>query len=188
MIKLYTAEEFAELPTGGMPCELVRGVVEVREGPEHPHAYTAAQITHAIMNYLDTNPIGVLLLPANYRTERGPDTVRVPDISFVTYERLNPESRLFFEGSPDLAIEVLSPSNSSREMVQKMHEYFATGSRMVWLADPQRRTVAIHALEATPYMIGGHEILDGGDVLPGFRAPINKFFGWPPRDPRLSPE
>jgi Uma2 family endonuclease len=118
-----------------------------------------------------------VLARTGYTTERDPDTVRTPDISFISYDRLR-------DVSPALAVEVLSRSDTPREIERKITEYFAKGARLVWIADPAKRTVAVHAPDALPYMLGRHEVLDGGDVLPGFRVAVNTFFGWPPRDPR----
>lgn len=178
-----TAEEFGELNLD-VPCELVRGVLEVREHPFPAHAYTAGQITHAIAQYLDAHPIGVVMAETGYTTERRPDTVRAPDLSFVSYDRLPPGwHERYSEIAPDLAVEVLSKSNTAREIEKKIAEYFAKGTRLVWIADPAKRTVAVHVLDARPYMLGRYEMLHGGDVLPGFRVPVNKFFGWPPSIP-----
>ncbi|HTD62770.1 MAG TPA: Uma2 family endonuclease [Gemmatimonadaceae bacterium] len=84
--------------------------------------------------------------------------------------------------APDLAVEVLSPSNRAGEMATKIAEYFAKGTRLVWLADPKKRTVAVYAPDALPYILGNGEFLDGGDVLPGFRVAVNRLFGWPPSE------
>lgn len=178
-MRYITAEQFSEMNFDGIPCELVRGTLQFREHPLPAHGYTVSQIIHAIMSYLETHPIGVVLGETGCTTQRGPDTVRAPDVSFISRDRLPPERRRGYpETAPDLAVEVLSESNSAKEMEQKVSEYFANGARLVWIADPQRRTVAVHAPEARPYVLGRDEILDGGDVLPGFRAQVNKFFGW----------
>lgn len=180
-MRKYTAEEFGALNLD-VPCELVRGVLEVREHPHPAHAYTAGQITVAIGIYLKTNPIGVVMADTGYTTERGPDTVRAPDVSFMSFDRLPPDwDKRYSEIAADLAVEVLSESNTRKEIERKITEYFTKGARLVWVADPAKRTVAVHAPDAVPYIVGRLEILDGGDVLPGFRVAVNTFFGWPPR-------
>jgi Uma2 family endonuclease len=178
---MYPAEEYADLDTGGTRTELVRGVLQVREPVGPAHGCTASEITRAIGNYLDTHPIGVTMVEAGYVTERGPDTVRGPDVSFMTYERAKEvKGDGFAQIAPDLAIEVLSPSNTPREVDKKVAEYFTMGARLVWVADPKKRTVTVLAPEALAYVVAGDESLDGGDVLPGFRVEVKKLFGWPP--------
>jgi Uma2 family endonuclease len=182
--RLYTAAEYAELDLEAK-TELVRGVIvfEVRDQPKPAHCYTAGEIFYAIRHYLETHPIGLLLPELDCQTERGPDTVRRPDVSFISYAR----ARSLREWeipylAPDLAVEVLSPSNRAGEMATKMAEYFANGTRLVWLADPKKRTVAVHAPDTLPYILGNGEFLDGGDVLPEFRVAVNLLFGWSPSE------
>lgn len=183
--RLYTAVEYGELNLDDAKTELVRGVIvfEVRDQPRPAHCYTAGQIGHAVQQYLDTHPIGLLLPELDCQTERGPDTVRRPDVSFISHARARSlRDWEIPDLTPDLAVEVLSPSNSAREMATKMAEYFANGTRLVWLADPKKRTVAVHAPEALPYIVGSGEFLDGGEVLPGFRVAVNRLFGWAPSE------
>jgi Uma2 family endonuclease len=177
-MRLYTAEEYSELVTYDKHSELVRGVIEVRDSPTWSHEYTVMELGFAIRAYLETHPLGAVAGPVSVKTERGPDTVRITDLAFITYERMEPEM------APDLVVEVLSPSNTPREMAAKMAEYFAKGTRMMWIFDPKNWTVAVYAREAKPYIAGRGDILDGGDVLPGFRVEVKKLFGWPPKDPR----
>lgn len=177
-MRLYTAEEYSALGADHKYSELVRGVIEVRDSPSWPHEYTVMKIGHAISTYLEANPLGAVGGSVNVETERNPDTVRLPDVAFITYERMEPEM------APDLVVEVLSPSNTLREMERKMAEYFANGTRLMWVADPTNWTVAVYSPNAKPYIVGRGEILDGGDVLPGFRVEVKALFGWPPRDPR----
>ena len=106
--------------------------------------------------------------------------VRLPDVCFFLRERL-PNGLLPREKvpalSPDLAVEVLSESNTPQEMAQKLREYFANGTRLAWLVDPDRRTVAVHIAPGEPAaVLGEADVLDGGDVLPGFALPVAELF------------
>jgi Uma2 family endonuclease len=181
LMTLYTAEEFCEMDWEDKRGELVRGVLQVREAPTRPHAHTAMEIGYAIRKYLETHPIGLVFQETGYTTERRPDTVRIPDVSFVTHRRLE-EMPVWkpADAAPDLAVEVLSPSNRPKEVAQKITEYLAKGSRLVWVADPKTRTVAVYAPDARPYVVRSGEFLDGHDLLPGFRAEVKKLFGYPP--------
>jgi Uma2 family endonuclease len=180
-MRLYTAEEFAEMDPENKLHELVRGVLQVRDSPTKAHGYTAAQVGYAIQRYLETHPIGRVFVEVDYATERGPDTVRRPDVSFVTHERdKQMPAWTPADAAPDLAVEVMSPSNRPKEIAQKIAEYFAKDSRLVWIADPNTWTVAVYAPEARPYVARSGEFLDGGDVLPGFRVEVKKLFGYLP--------
>ena len=106
--------------------------------------------------------------------------IRLPDVSFFSWDRL-PGRRLPREKvpalAPDLAVEVLSESNTPQEMAQKLREYFANGTRLAWLVDPRTRTVAVHTGPGEPAaVLGEADALDGGDVLPGFTMPVAKLF------------
>jgi Uma2 family endonuclease len=182
MIKLYTAEEYSELHTGQYD-ELVRGVIQLREFPAKAHCYTTAQIVYFVARYLEDHPIGVVLTETGYVTQRDPDSVRGPDASFTTNERSKAWPRRGYpDFTPDLAVEVRSPSNRDSEIEKKIGEYFGRGTRLVWLADPKKRTVTVYPKDALAYVVSGSESLDGGDVLPGFRVAVNKLFGWPPSE------
>jgi Uma2 family endonuclease len=181
-MRLYTAEEYAELDDNRR-TELVRGVVQVL-GPVVPAAgSTAGEIAYAIRNYLETHPIGVAFARTGYVTERDPDTVRGPAVSFMTYERAKEvKGDEFAQVAPDLAIEVLLPSNTEQEIAKKVAEYLAIGARLVWISDPMKRTVTVLAPGALSHVLAGEEFLDGGDVLPGFRVEVKKLFRWPPHE------
>ena len=78
--------------------------------------------------------------------------------------------------SPDLAVEILSSSNTPREMQRKRGEYFDAGVRLVWIIDPEARTVVVHTSAAEPVILSAHDVLDGGEVLPGFTLPLGELF------------
>lgn len=92
------------------------------------------------------------------------------------YESATVRRGPFFEGAPDLAIEVVSPGNTRPEIAVKVREYLEAGSRAVWVADPQRRAVTVHRSGGRLESLGDGETLDGGDVLPGFRLPVAEIF------------
>jgi Uma2 family endonuclease len=109
---------------------------------------------------------------------RDPDVVLMPDVSFVRADRLpQHEAR---EGvmplAPDLAVEILSPSNRAREMAQKVELYQRAGVRLVWMVQPRRRAVTVYPLGAEQHTLDETETLDGGDVLPGFQMSVADLF------------
>jgi Uma2 family endonuclease len=109
-----------------------------------------------------------------------PGLVRIPDLSFISRARLASYRSArdpILPLAPDLAIEVLSAGNTSREMARKIREFFASGCRLVWLVDPRNRTVAVYTSPSDPEVLTEKQTLTGGEVLPGFRLPLRKLFG-----------
>jgi Uma2 family endonuclease len=99
-------------------------------------------------------------------------TLRSPDVAFVAAERLKGMKRLprrCFQGAPDLAAEILSPNDTPNETGFKVKDYFESGSRMVWVIDPEQRTARIHTPDGDSHVVGADGFLDGGEVVPGFR-------------------
>jgi Uma2 family endonuclease len=113
-----------------------------------------------------------------------PGLVRIPDVSFVAWEKL-PGRRLprqpIPDLLPDLVVEVLSEGNTPREMARKLDEYFALGVRLVWLVNPTVETVEVYTSRHQSLVLDKSAILDGGVVLPGFTLPIRTFFAEPSR-------
>ena len=113
---------------------------------------------------------------------RNPDTVRGPDLSFVARERLvGIDYSRFFEGAPDLAIEILSPSNRPYQVRAKVADYLAAGCRLVWVVNPERRSVTTYRGLLAPRVVLADDELDGEDLLPGLRIKVGSIFE-PPRE------
>jgi len=158
-------------------CELVDGILVAK-----PMGYFESKVALALAfflhQYLDTNPIGELA-GEDGPCETLPDHVRKPDMAFTSFERIRSQSkptRKALPFSPDLAVEILSPSNTTAEMEKKLKEYFATGARLVWHIEPELQTARVFTApdqwEDVP--TGGK--LVGGEVLPGFELLLTKLF------------
>ena len=107
----------------------------------------------------------------------GPDspaTSRMPDVSFVSNARLTrPElAGMLYDGAPDLAVEILSESNTSAEIAQKVAEYLNAGGKAVWVIDIDARTLTVHTADAPPLTLTDADTVDGADYLPGFACPV----------------
>jgi Uma2 family endonuclease len=105
--------------------------------------------------------------------------VRIPDIAFISNQSL-PGGKVPHEAvpllTPDLAVEVISESNTRKEMGIKLHEYFTAGTRLVWYSDPDTRSIDVYSAVDKVQHLSGEDILDGGEVLPGFQAPLPAVF------------
>jgi len=174
--KLLTAEEFMAADLGDGCFELVRGeVVEVPPGmPDHGRV--CGKAFFVLETYGRETGLGYTLSnDSAVVTERGPDTVRGPDVCFYSHTRW-PESRLG-EGlppvPPDVAVEVVSPGNRPGEMLKKISEYLAVGVSLVWVIDPPRRRIALYRPgDSFPVFFNEGEILENLPELPGFRCPV----------------
>jgi Uma2 family endonuclease len=108
-----------------------------------------------------------------------PEQIRIPDVAFVSKERFanrTPAPGAFWELGCDLAVEVISPSNTRREMERKLSDYFTAGVRAVWLVYPKTREVAVYSSPTNSVTLRGDDALDGGATLPGFSVPVAQIF------------
>jgi Uma2 family endonuclease len=170
-----TAEEYARLPEGDGPDELVAGFVVWEPHPLPRHARIQVELASRLHAYSRSRELGVVLTECGFLLATDPDTVRGPDVAFVAVDRYdaNEEAKGFFRGAPDLAVEILSPSNSAGEIHAKVADYLAAGSKVVWVIDPERRRASAYRTLLAPRMIPADGVLDGEDVVPGFRVTVS---------------
>ena len=159
----------------GVLCELVDGVlVEKPMGSEESN-WTAFLIWH-LMNVVVRDDLGKVYAPDG-PVRLAPGLVRYPDVAFTSWERLPKSAPTpITEVVPDLAAEILSKSNTKKEMTRKVDEYFGAGVRLVWLVDPRKREVRVYNSPAAPVVLTADDVLDGGDVVPGFRLALAEWF------------
>jgi len=179
--RLMTAEEFMLLPrpADGSKQELVRGeVVVMAPPPNWEHGRIAGNVYFAIRLYLTRNPIGEVVVESGVIVDHDPATVRGPDVSFMSKDRLPQDDRMnrYAEYSPDLCVEVLSPSNSRSDIRDKLAEYFTGGAKLVWVVDPDDRSVTVYQNAQEGRVLHQETSIDGGDVLPNFTCPVADFF------------
>ena len=176
--QVSTAEELLALPDDGWRYELVRGELRRSMPAGYGHGKVAARIGRLVGNHVEQHELGdVLAAGTGFVIERGPDTVRAPDASFVSAARLPADAVWGFgELAPDLAVEVLSPSDTATEVLDKVLQWLEAGVRLVWVLDPRRRTVSVHTPDRHVRVLIEGEVLDGGDVLPDFRVEVSALF------------
>jgi Uma2 family endonuclease len=174
-----TAEEFlmASVPDG--KAELVRGELRVTPPAGGPHGVAAINLVVLLSNHARATGAGRAFGDGfGYELVRLPHTVRVPDGSFVRAHRL-PEEGIgpgLLKLAPDLAIEVLSPSETASELQEKLDDYKAAGTPLVWVVDPMRRTVMVVASDAPVEWLHEADVLEGGEVVPGFSCRVADIF------------
>ncbi|MBX9582267.1 MAG: Uma2 family endonuclease [Gemmataceae bacterium] len=178
--KLLTAEEFARLPDppDGSKQELVKGEVVTMPPPSFVHGKVQNNVAYALETHNRTRPSGHVTVESGLVTERDLDTVRGPDVAFWSFDRV-PDDKLpavYPEVAADLVAEVLSPGNTRRQVRDKLREYFRAGVRLVWVADPDDRSVTAYTRPGSGTTLWEDEAVTGGDVLPGFTCPVAEFF------------
>lgn len=176
--RLVTAEEFARIPDDDHRYELVEGRVVRMSPPGSRHAVLATHIAARLHAHARAHRLGAVMTPGGFKIASEPDTVREPDVAFVDGRRI-PASGVpdgFWPGPPDLAVEIRSPGDRSPEIASKIRDYLEHGVRLVWIVDPKERTVAVHRPEMPPVTLGGQDVLDGGDVVPGLACAVERIF------------
>jgi len=175
-----TAEEFFELPepADGSKQELVKGEVVTMVAPGFEHGKIQTTMAAILWNFLRTSKLGTVLTESGVITERDEDTVRGPDVSFYSKESVPLNRRVvkYPDVPPDLCVEVVSPSNTKRELRDKTKEYFAAGVKLVWIVDPEDRSVTVLTSPSQGTTLYEPSELTGGDILPGFACAIAELF------------
>jgi Uma2 family endonuclease len=177
--KLLTAEEFMAADLGDGRFELVRGEVVPISPPMPEHGRVCIKAGRVLENYGVESGYGYCLSDSAVATERGPDTVRGPDVSFYSHARW-PES-LVGPGlppvPPDLVVEVVSPRNRPREIQSKIAEYQEAGVLLVMVVEPKLRRVALYRPgEVLPSILNDGDVIENLPELPGFRCLVSDFF------------
>jgi Uma2 family endonuclease len=175
---LMTLEEYANLdePDARYVSELVRGVVVREPRPGGDHGRTQVTLAAALKQWARTVGADVTV-ESGYILSDEPAILRGPDIAVV----LRPRSTRgqpggWMRGAPDVAVEVLSPSDTSSAMQEKTLDYLGAGGKLVWLVDPKARTVTVVRADGSARILRAHEVLDGEDVLAGFSIPLSELF------------
>ena len=179
--RLLSVEEYAALPDDGVPTELVRGRIVRETQPKWPHGRIQMWLGHLLMREIEARgwPVEVAG-PVGCVVEEHPDTVRGPDL--VAVRRGRPAGRAeFVGGGPELAVEILSPSNRRREVRRRIGEYLAAGTLAVWVVDPRRRTVTVHRVGAAPSVLNEEEALTFPGLMPGLTLSVAQIFSVLPK-------
>jgi len=177
--KLITAEEFARLPNppDGSQQELVRGEIVILPPPGGRHGLCCSRIERRLANFVDDSRRGTVTCnDTGFISERDPDTVRGPDVAYWSKERLPEVPEGYITIAPDLAVEVVSPSDIFSRIQKKIREYLDRGVRLVWVVDPEGRTVTVYKPQRQATILEENDTLSGEEVLPGFSCPVAELF------------
>jgi Uma2 family endonuclease len=161
----------------GRGCELIDGTL-VEKALGAAESYLAWLLGGLLKQYLDRNQRGIGLNP-DALLRISPGLIRMPDLSFISWDKLPGRKvplKPIWDLYPDLAIEIISESNTPAEIRRKLDEYFKSGVRMAWVIDPRKRTARVYTSARRSRLVREHQSLDGGDVLPGFSVKLADLF------------
>lgn len=175
--QITTAQQLLEAPDLER-CELVRGELIMISPAGSEHGRIVVNVTLPLGNFVKQRKLGVVYgAETGFLISRDPDTVRAPDVGFVRAERVPAgPTRGFFQGPPDLAVEVLSPDDRAGRVLAKVHDWLAAGCRAVWVVDPEAHTVSVYRNRAEMVVWTVSDELTGDDVVPEFRLPVGEIF------------
>jgi Uma2 family endonuclease len=178
---LMTAEELLQLPDGDYRAELINGELITMPLPGLPHGRIVARLTGSLEQFVWNHELGELYTgDAGFQLTWNPDTVLGPDISFISKERLKEVGEIikgYWQGPPDLAVEVLSPSDRPGKVKQKISRWFSFGTKQLWIVDPKHSTVTVYRSPVDTTTFSGSDYLEASDLLPGFRISLDRIFG-----------
>jgi Uma2 family endonuclease len=176
-----TADELLLLPDDGKRYELICGELHAMARAGGEHGYVAIEAAYRLRTFLAQHPnAGGVLFAAEtgFRLTRGPDTVRAPDVAYVSEARraqaLVPG---YPEMAPDLVVEVVSPNDTAGEIQRKVDQWLAAGVRLVWVLYPSTRSALAYRADGTARLLHADDELTGDPVLPGFSCRLGELFG-----------
>lgn len=174
---LTSAEELFQMPNLGR-CELVRGELIMMSPAGSEHGRIVWNLTLLLGNFVKSHKLGTMRgAETGFIIRHDPDTVRAPDVAFIRANR-PPEKfpQGYFEGAPDLAVEVLSPNDRASEMQGKIRDWLEAGCRAVWIVDPATKSVTIYKSTHDISVLNTADALTDDRLLPGFSAPVSEVF------------
>ena len=178
-IGLITANELLHMPDNGMRRELVEGELREMTPAGHEHGFVAMNFSAPLHAFVKEKALGkVFAAETGFVLAVDPDTVRAPDVAFVSRERLALLSKTngFFPGPPDLAVEVISPDDSYAEVEEKVEAWLNSGCRVVVVVNPRNRTLKVYRSTADVALLTVADAFHCQDLLPGFKLPVSQIF------------
>ena len=180
--KPMTVEELLAIPREdyrGYRYELIRGeLTKTKMFAGISHGAYAIRIAASLLIHADEHNLGLVVgAEAAFRLATNPDHARIPDVGFIRQERVRPLDEMTgaLDGAPDLAVEVISPTDRLTRVADKVEDWLEHGTRMVIVVNPRNRTVRVHTSDGM-IELAEADTLDGGDVVPGWNMAVAGIF------------
>ena len=177
--QLLTADDLWNMPDQGGHAELVKGEMRPMSPAGYHHGLVTMRLAAPLHQFVRSQKLGDLVAAeTGFVISRDPDTVRAPDIAFVTSERIPKSGRpaKYWIGPPDLVVETMSPSDTVFDVDEKVQEWLSAGARLVWVVNPRQQIVTVYRPGNTAQILAVGSMLDGEDVVPGFRIAVSELF------------
>ena len=178
-VQLMTGDELLVMPDDGFCYELIKGELIRMPPPGHIHGRVVMRVAGPLYQYVISNKLGIVYAAeTGFLIHQNPDTVRAPDAAFVAQHRVDNAGAVegYWVGAPDLAVEVVSPSDSVGYVEDKVEQWIEAGSRLVWVISPKLRTVTVIRSLTDITALTEKDTLDGNDVVPGFQMSVSDIF------------
>jgi len=167
------------MPDDGFRYELVEGELRRMSPSGYNHGKIAARLTGALIQHVEEKELGdVCAAETGFTLKTNPDTVRAPDVAFIRKERVDEVSntKSYGRGVPDLAVEVISPSDKVGAVEEKVQEWLEAGTPLVWIVSPKLRNVTVYRSRTDITVLTENDTLNGEDVVPGFSYQVARLF------------
>jgi len=178
-VQRMTADELLALPRGEFRYELVNGELKKMSLAGHNHGRSIIRLTLPLALHVQKHNLGeVYAAETGFKLSSNPDTVRAPDIAFVRQKRVDEigKTKGYWPGPPDLAVEVLSANDTVGEVEEKVSEWLTAGTTQVWVVSPTLGRVTVYRSPNNISTFTENDLLDGGDLLPGFEIQVKEIF------------
>ena len=174
-----TVDELLHMPDDGFRYELVQGELRQMNPAGNVHGRVTMSVAWRLAQYVDENRLGtVYAAETGFRLSTDPDTVRAPDVAFVSQARVEAVGEVegFWPEAPDLAIEVVSPGDSYTDVEEKVFAWLEAGTKMVVVINPRQRSATVFESPSDITVLAEADVLDGGNVVPGFELAVREIF------------
>jgi Uma2 family endonuclease len=174
-----TADELLHMPDDGFRYELVQGELRRMNPAGNVHGRVAMSVAWRLAQYVDENRLGtVYAAETGFTLSTDPDTVRAPDVAFVSRARVEAVGEVegFWPEAPDLAVEVISPGDSYTDVEEKVFAWLEAGTKMVVVINPRQRSATVYKSPSDITALAEADVLAGGDVVPGFELAVREIF------------
>jgi Uma2 family endonuclease len=177
-----TAEDLLRMPDDGFRYELVKGELKKMAPAGHVHGRIVVNISTPLDQYVRANRLGaVYAAETGFKLASDPDVVRAPDVAFIRQSRVEEIGDIqgYWPGAPDLAIEVISTYDSYNDVEEKVFDWLEAGTRMVVVVNPRKKSVTVYRSLTQITVLTGSDVLEGGEVVPGWSLPVPDIFAQP---------
>ena len=179
-VQPMTAADLLKMPADGSRYELIKGELRKMSPAGHEHGTVAMRFGWRLAQLVEAAGLGVVsAAETGFLIASDPDTVRAPDVAFVSRTKLEQAGKVegFWPGAPDLAVEVISPGDTYTDVEEKAMSWLEAGALLVLVLNPRKRTATVYRSLAEIVILDEHATLDIGDIVPGFKVAIKDIFG-----------